>query len=151
MTRSSVQHTSFEIDRQFAAPPERVFALPQDLSRDAGAEVAAAIRGLDRATRGRLGQLIDALGIDPERATSSTSPSPGETRKLALALGLVREPHLIVLDEPTNHLDLDSIERLELALALYPGALLLVSHDARFAEGLCATQWTIANGTITTA
>ncbi|HET9989118.1 MAG TPA: ATP-binding cassette domain-containing protein, partial [Kofleriaceae bacterium] len=116
-----------------------------DLSRDASAALAAEIRGLDRATRGRLGQLIDALGIDPERATASTAPSPGETRKLALALGLVREPQLIVLDEPTNHLDLDSIERLEAALDAYPGALVMVSHDERFAAALGGTVWQIAD------
>ena len=106
-------------------------------------------RALDRTTRGRLGQLIDALGIDPDRATSSTAPSPGETRKLALALGLVREPQLIVLDEPTNHLDLDSIERLEAALAGYPGALVMVSHDERFAAALSGTMWQIAGAAIT--
>jgi ATPase subunit of ABC transporter with duplicated ATPase domains len=129
-------------------PPERIFALPQDLSLDAGAALAAEIRALDRSTRGRLGQLVDALGIDPDRATASTAPSPGETRKLVLALGLVREPQLVILDEPTNHLDLDSIERLEGALIDYPGALIVVSHDTAFAGRLCATTWTLADSAL---
>jgi len=132
-------------------PPERVFALPQDLSLDASSELADELRALDRASRGRLGQLVDALGIDPERALASTAPSPGETRKLALALGLVRAPQLIVLDEPTNHLAIDSIERLEAALTDYPGALIVVSHDARFASAVTATSWTLAGGRLTSA
>jgi ATPase subunit of ABC transporter with duplicated ATPase domains len=41
---------------------------------------------------------------------------------------------LAVLDEPTNHLDLPSIERLEVALADFPGALLLVTHDESLGE-----------------
>jgi ATPase subunit of ABC transporter with duplicated ATPase domains len=132
-------------------PPERVFALPQDLTLDACTALAAELRALDRERRGRLGQLIDALGIDPDRALGSAAPSPGETRKLALAMGLVRAPQLIVLDEPTNHLAIDSIERLEAALADYPGALVIVSHDARFASALCGTRWTIEGGKITSA
>jgi ATPase subunit of ABC transporter with duplicated ATPase domains len=42
----------------------------------------------------------------------------------------------VVLDEPTNHLDLPSIERLQRALASYPGALIVVSHDEKFARGI---------------
>ena len=140
-----------EVLARCTLPPERVFALAQDLSLDASAALAAELRTLDRASRGRLGQLVDALGIDPERALGSAAPSPGEVRKLALALGLVRAPQLIVLDEPTNHLAIDSIERLEAALADYPGALIVVSHDARFASAVTATSWTLAEGRLTCA
>lgn len=37
--------------------------------------------------------------------------------------------NLLVLDEPTNYLDIDTRERVEEALMVYPGGLVMVSHD----------------------
>lgn len=72
---------------------------------------------------------------------ASAQPSPGQARKLALALGLGRQVWLLVLDEPTNHLDLPSIERIERALEDYPGALILVTHDATLAAHCTTLCW----------
>ncbi len=55
---------------------------------------------------------------------------------LACTLGGIRPPALLLLDEPTNPLDLDATEALEAALAGYDGALVVVSHDARFLDAL---------------
>jgi ATPase subunit of ABC transporter with duplicated ATPase domains len=74
----------------------------------------------------------------------SGSPSPGEVRKLLLATGIARRPHLVVMDEPTNHLDLPSIECLEAALAECPCGLLLVSHDRRLLGRLTRVRWDLA-------
>lgn len=74
--------------------------------------------------------------------------SPGELRKLMLALGLLARPVVVLMDEPTNHLDLHSVEALERCLASYPGALLLVSHDRRFLEACCSRTWTVGEGRV---
>ncbi|WP_428819545.1 ATP-binding cassette domain-containing protein [Microbulbifer sp. MCCC 1A16149] len=55
--------------------------------------------------------------------------SGGEKARVALALLAWQKPNLLLLDEPTNHLDLEMRHALTLALAEFPGAMLLVSHD----------------------
>jgi ATPase subunit of ABC transporter with duplicated ATPase domains len=129
-------------------PPGRVLHLEQELPSDAGVAMLASLRGRPPDQRGRALSLLAALGADPDRVMASALPSPGETRKLAIADALARQVWLLVLDEPTNHLDLPSIERLEAALADYPGALLLVSHDDAFARRLVQRAWRIADGTV---
>jgi macrolide transport system ATP-binding/permease protein len=62
--------------------------------------------------------------------------SLGELRRVECATLFAGSPDLALLDEPTNHLDLLSIEMLEAALDDYGGALVVVSHDARFLERL---------------
>ncbi|HYO95677.1 MAG TPA: ABC transporter ATP-binding protein, partial [Polyangiaceae bacterium] len=90
---------------------------------------------------------------DPERLLArrgqgqEASLSPGEARKLALASGLGRHAWALVLDEPTNHLDLPTIERLEQAVAAYPGCILLVTHDDAFARAVTTRSIHVEGGT----
>ncbi len=121
----------------------RLVYLPQEIPEDEGARVLAQARALPRDRLGHLMTVVNDLGSEPERLLATRTPTPGETRKLLLALGVVREPWLIVMDEPTNHLDLPSTELLEAALAECPCALLLVSHDLRFLEGAGCELWRV--------
>jgi len=132
-------------------PEERVLVLPQDLRADEERAVLTAIRALPPRERGRVLSLVAALGVDPDRLLASAQPSPGEARKAAIALGLGRHAWALVLDEPTNHLDLPSIERIEAALAAYPGALLLVTHDDAFAARCTRVVWRVEEGRVRVA
>ncbi len=129
-------------------PRDRLLWLPQEVTPDEGAAALAGVRALAPAVRGRVLSVVAALGVDPERLLASARPSPGEARKLLLARGLGQHAWGLVLDEPTNHLDLPAILRLEAALAAYPGALLLVSHDERFARACTTRRWTVDEGRV---
>jgi len=62
--------------------------------------------------------------------------SGGEKGRLTLAVVMRQQHNLLLLDEPTNHLDLDSREALEESLEIFPGSIVLVSHDRAFIDRL---------------
>lgn len=62
--------------------------------------------------------------------------SGGWQMRVELAKLLVQNPDVLLLDEPTNHLDIESIEWLEDYLKRYTGAIILISHDRSFLDGI---------------
>ncbi|MEW8968869.1 ribosomal protection-like ABC-F family protein [Exiguobacterium alkaliphilum] len=58
--------------------------------------------------------------------------SMGEKCRIAFLILYFSDAHLLALDEPTNYLDVATREQIEAALELYPGGLLLISHDRTF-------------------
>jgi len=124
---------------------ERLVYLPQEISLDRSRAVMQELRAQPRQQLGTIFSIISCLGSRPERLLESEQASPGEIRKVLLALGIAREPHLIIMDEPTNHLDLNAIELLEQALQGCPSAMLLISHDRRFLQNLTVSSWRIVS------
>ena len=124
-------------------PLDRMLILRQETTRDDAIEWIDTVRVLPNKKQGKVMSLVSLLGTDPATLLASDLPSPGEVRKVALALGLGTPTWLLVLDEPTNHLDLPSVERLESALRDYPGAILIVTHDDDLADSVTTTRWTI--------
>ncbi len=79
--------------------------------------------------------LLDRLGVkDWDRPVAQLSG--GLRKRVAIARALLTRPDLLLLDEPTNHLDADTVDWLEEELDKLPGALLLVTHDRYFLDGL---------------
>ncbi|MDN7490296.1 MULTISPECIES: ABC-F family ATP-binding cassette domain-containing protein [Burkholderia] len=96
---------------------------------------------------GDLRSRLALLQLDAVRATQPARQlSGGERLKAALACALWRgtPAQLLLLDEPTNHLDLESVRAIEAALAGFPGAIVVASHDPAFLAALDPThtmQW----------
>ena len=126
---------------EFKVAKERLIHIPQEITADEAKEILAEVKEMSGEKRGVVMTSFSRLGSRPGRLLESALPSPGEIRKLLLALGVTKGPHLIVMDEPTNHMDLPSIECLESALGECPCAMLLVSHDSRFLGGLTDKTW----------
>ncbi|MFD3994189.1 ABC-F family ATP-binding cassette domain-containing protein [Streptomyces sp. NPDC058583] len=74
--------------------------------------------------------------------------SVGQQRRLELARLVTRPADLLVLDEPTNHVALSLVEDLEAALAVFPGAVVAVSHDERFRAGFGGRRLELRSGRV---
>jgi macrolide transport system ATP-binding/permease protein len=125
------------------AEVDRVICIPQEIRVEESAALHRKMLDLPKNELGLVLSVVSRLGTRPDQLIESQLPSPGETRKLMLALGIHSSPSLIIMDEPTNHMDIPSIECIEDALADTVCALLLVSHDRRFLGALCTQYWRI--------
>lgn len=80
---------------------------------------------------------LAGLGFSREDLLRPTSEFSGGWRmRIELAKLLLRRPDVLLLDEPTNHLDIESIQWLENFLATRCNAVVLVSHDRAFLDGV---------------
>jgi len=95
-------------------------------------------------------RVLAGLGFTAaDRRRPLSELSGGWRMRAALARILVARPDVLLLDEPTNHLDVDSVAWLEEQLASFPGALLFVSHDRDFIDGVANRVLELANCKVT--
>jgi ATP-binding cassette subfamily F protein uup len=128
--------------RRFAEPGATIRYLPQEPSLAGFATTRDYVEaGLGEGyDSNRTFYLLGKLGLTG--AEGPATLSGGEARRAALARALAPAPDILLLDEPTNHLDLPAIEWLEKELSGLQSALVLISHDRRFLEGLSrVTVW----------
>ncbi|HEX2195650.1 MAG TPA: ABC-F family ATP-binding cassette domain-containing protein, partial [Actinomycetota bacterium] len=96
-------------------------------------------------------RILAGLGFAQEAFDRPTDAlSGGWLMRVALAKLLLAAPDVLLLDEPTNHLDLESVDWLERFLRTYEGAVLLISHDRDFINGIATKVVEIDGGRLTT-
>lgn len=81
--------------------------------------------------RGFLGKMLFS-GDDIMKKTNVLSG--GEKVRCMVSRMMLQNPNLVVLDQPTNHLDLESIQSFNEGCNVFPGVVLLTSHDHTFMQ-----------------
>jgi energy-coupling factor transport system ATP-binding protein len=97
----------------------------------------------------RVKQALGEVGL--EHLSLHTAPqalSGGQQRRLALAVQLIRQPHLLLMDEPTAGLDWSMRRQLVNLLAKLKKdwTLLVVTHDAGELLAIADQCWTLNHG-----
>ena len=87
----------------------------------------------EQVVRGFLGRLL--FSQDDIKKPAKVL-SGGEKGRMLFGKLMMQKPNILVMDEPTNHLDMESIESLNMALEMYQGTLIFVSHDREFVSSL---------------
>ena len=103
------------------------------------------------ASKDRVKQLIEQVGLDPSLRKTISQYSLGMRQRLGIAQTLLDDPDLMILDEPMNGLDKNgvrSIRDLLLSLKSQGKTILLASHFAQDIDGLCDTVCEMDQGVL---
>lgn len=99
--------------------------------------------GWNQATRAKT--VLSKLGIDKFHEKIGAL-SGGQKKRVALAEVMLHSADLLLLDEPTNHLDVQMMDWLKEELIRLPSAVLFVTHDRYFLDGVATKIFEIADG-----
>jgi len=81
--------------------------------------------------RGFLGKMLFS-GDDILKNTGVLSG--GEKVRCMISRMMLQSPNVVILDQPTNHLDLESIQSFNEGCMIFPGIVLITSHDHTFMQ-----------------
>lgn len=98
----------------------------------------------------RIDEVIDLVGITPEKSKKISQLSKGYKQRVGLAQAIIHQPDLLILDEPTNGLDPNQILEIRNVVKEIgkEKTVLLSTHIMQEVEALCTRVILIHKGNI---
>ncbi len=121
-----------------------------DLTPRESLSLMATLHGLDE-PRARIDAVLSGVGLTALADRPARTFSRGQLQRLAVARAELHDPTLVLFDEPTTGLDARAVGRLEEDIARARSGhriVVLVTHDAPFAERVADVRITLDRGRI---
>lgn len=98
----------------------------------------------------RVNEVIDLVGITPEKSKKISQLSKGYKQRVGLAQAIIHQPDLLILDEPTNGLDPNQIIEIRNLIKEInlEKTIILSTHIMQEVEALCSRVILIHKGNI---
>ncbi len=151
---STVSPSTFRAIRQsLGYVPQNVGLIP-DLTVQENVALSLSLAGrraLNPASRSKMAEILEKLGLAQKRNVPASALSGGEAQRVAVARALVRSPELIVADEPTGAQDRDftwQLMDLFLRSNITGAAVVVATHDREIVRRVRKRSAVLKNGRI---
>ncbi len=108
------------------------------------------VANIHRIPESRVNEVIDLVGITPEKSKKISQLSKGYKQRVGLAQAIIHQPDLLILDEPTNGLDPNQIIEIRHMVKEIgqEKTVLLSTHIMQEVEAICSRVILIHKGKI---
>lgn len=113
-------------------------------------EYLSFVADLHKTSKERVEEVIDLVGITPEKSKKISQLSKGYQQRVGLAQAILHSPDLLILDEPTNGLDPNQIIEIRNIIKEIgkQKTVILSTHIMQEVEALCSRVILIHQGNI---
>ncbi len=108
------------------------------------------VANLHKIGKDRVEEVIDLVGITPEKSKKISQLSKGYKQRVGLAQAILHQPNLLILDEPTNGLDPNQIVEIRNVIKKIgqEKTVILSTHIMQEVEALCSRVILIHKGNV---
>ena len=113
-------------------------------------EYLSFVADIHQISKPRIDEVIDLVGITPEKSKKISQLSKGYKQRVGLAQAILHAPDLLILDEPTNGLDPNQIIEIRNVIKEIgkEKTVILSTHIMQEVEALCSRVILIHQGNI---